>query len=511
LGFDPVFIASEIMASYSAEAPGAFTPYRRSSVVSIPIIAVGCDCSKGRIDVEIRNHHGTVLHSDAYDETPAEHRRFAEVFTDLGERFPNARFLVGIESTGGLERNWLKFFRYQKYMFADFRVLQLNAQTVHAYRTVKLHRAPGDAAAASDIAGYLLAHCEKKVSQPEQESGPIVCYRLIRSLREEEVAYRIRLKGLMVSVHPDLVRFCRSGDLPQWLCALLEKHPTAAALARARVDTVDAIPHITTDRAKELIANAKESVASLTDAASMLTIRMLIRHITQLNEEIAKAQEELLKLIQSRTDSPLSKNVALLESFPGIGSWSAVCLACELGDVTRFANEKAVIAWSGLDPVIEISGDGCHQRGISHRGNGYVRGLLFPLAMSAVRHNPSLKAFYEKLLQRGKPKRLALVAVMAKILRIAFAILRTGKPYNEKHEETRCNQAKEQQKARSIPPQSPLKATPSGLNAPITRKEVQRRKKAAMAKPQARDQSPKNGIDHGTPKAVSTPNNLSKG
>lgn len=479
--------------------------------MSIPIIAVGCDCSKGRIDVEVRNHHGTVLYTGAFDETPAEHRRFAEVLADLRERFPDARFLVGIESTGGLERNWLKFFRLQRYLFSDFRVLQLNAQTVHAYRTVKLHRAPGDAAAASDIAGYLLAHCEKKVSQPEQESGPIVCYRLIRSLRDEEVAYRIRLKGLLVAVHPDLVRFCRSGDLPQWLCELLEKYPTAAALARARVDTVDAIPHISIDRAKELIANAKESVASLTDGASMLTIRMLIRHISQLNEEIANAQAELLKLIQSRTDSPLSKNAALLESIPGIGSWSAVCLACEIGDVTRFANEKAIIAWSGLDPVIEISGDECHQRGISHRGNGYVRGLLFPLAMSAVKHNPSIKTFYEGLLQRGKPKRHALVAVMAKLLRMAFAVLRTGKPYNANYEETRRNQAKDQQKARSIPPQAPLKPTPSGLNAPITRKEVQRRKKAAMSNSQARDQSPKNEIEHGAPKAVSTQNNLSKG
>lgn len=499
------------MASYSAEAPGAFTPCRRSSVVSNPIIAVGCDCSKGRIDVEIRNHHGTVLQTDAYDETPAEHRRFAEAFMDLSERFPDARFLVGIESTGGLERNWLKFFRLQRYLFADFRVLQLNAQTVHAYRTVKLHRAPGDAAAASDIAGYLLTHCEKKVSQPEQESGPIVCYRLIRSLRDEEVAYRIRLKGLLVAVHPDLVRFCRSGDLSQWLCVLLKQYPTAAALARARVETVAAIPHISTDRAKELIANAKESVASLTDESSAMTIRMLIRHITGLNEEIANAQEELLNLIQSKTDSPLSQNVALLKSIPAIGSWSAVCLACEIGDVTRFANEKSLIAWSGLDPVIEISGDECHQRGISHRGNGYVRGLLFPLAMTAVQHNPRLKTFYERLLQRGKPKRHALVAVMAKLLRMAFAILRTGKPYNATYEETRRDQAKEQQKARSIAPQTPRKPTPSGLNAPITRKEVQRRKKAARSNSQARDLSPKNEIEHGTPKAVSTQNNLSKG
>ncbi len=478
------------------------------------IIAIGCDCSKGRIDVEVRNHHGTVLHTGAYDETPAEHRRFAEVLADLRERFADARFLVGIESTGGLERNWLKFFRLEKYLFADFRVLQLNAQTVHAYRTVKLHRAPGDAAAASDIAGYLLAHCENKASQPEPESGPIVCYRLIRSLRDDEVASRIRLKGLLVAVHPDLVRFCRSGDLPQWLCTLLEKYPTAAALARARVETVDAIPHISTDRAKELIANAKESVASLTDAASMMAIRMLIRNINRLNEDIAIAKQELLQIIQSKSDSPLSKSVALLESIPGIGSWSALCLACEIGDVSRFANENAIIAWSGLDPVVEISGDECHQRGISHRGNGYVRGLLFPLAMSAARRNPSIKTFYEGLVQRGKNKRHALVAVMAKLLRIAFAILRTGKPYNANHEETRRVKAQENQKARSTPPQAPQKPlvqTPSGLNAPITRKEVQRRKKAAMFNSQARDQSPKNEIEHGTPKAVSTLNNISKG
>ncbi len=210
----------------------------------------------------------------------------------------------------------------------------------------------------------------------------MVFYRTIRALIQERVAAAQRLQTLLVACHPDLVRFCRYG-LPSWVLALLGAYPTAAHLARARVQTIDALPHIDAERAAELVTNAKCSVASMTDAATAASVRLLTHRLVETEHRIDAAQQELLTLLAAEPGSSLAKAVVLLDSVPGISPWSAACLACEIGDISRFAHEKAIISWAGLDPIAEESGDQRHDYGISHRGNAHIRAMLFPLAMSA--------------------------------------------------------------------------------------------------------------------------------
>ncbi len=455
------------------------------------LIAIGCDSSKGRIDVEIRNHHGSVLHVGAFDDTPDDHLALSRLIDGLRERHPEARLLVGIESTGGMERNWLAFFRREKRWAKTMRVFRLNAAAVHAFRSAQLHRAPGDAAAASDIARFLLEHCAARQPAVEAESGPIVFYRTIRALSVELTATSQRLQTLLVAAQPDLVRFCRYG-LPGWILALLARYPTAAQLAKAAVAQVDAIAHIDGARAAELVENAKRSVASLTDAATAATIRLLVTRIADTQARIDQGRAELQAIITADPESPLAKAVELLDGIPGIAPWSAACLACEIGDPARFAHAKAITAWAGLDPVTEASGDQRHDLGISHRGNAHVRAILFPLAMAGILHNPVLKDFHHRLTTvNGKSHLEALIAVMAKLLRIAHAILLSGKPFDREHEAKRRQQTAAAQAARSATtPETPA-PPPAKLDAPISRREATRRKKAAAPGAKVRDQSPK--------------------
>lgn len=455
------------------------------------LIAIGCDSSKGRIDVEIRNHHGTVLHTGIFDDTPDDHAALSRLVDDLRESYPDARFLVGIESTGGMERNWLTFFRREKRWVKTMRVFKLNATAVHAFRSSQLHRAPGDAAAASDIARFLLERCAQRQPAVEAESGPIVFYRTIRALSGELTATSQRLQTLLVAAQPDLVRFCRYG-VPAWVLALLERYPTAALLARAKPATIDAIPHIDGERAAELVENAKRSVASMTDAATAATIRLLVARMRETQTSIDQGRADLLAIITADPQSPLAKAVDLLDGIPGIAPWSAACLVCEIGDPTRFAHAKAIIAWAGLDPIAEASGDERHDYGISHRGNAHVRAILFPLAMSGVLHNPVLKDFHHRLTTvNGKTHLESLVAVMAKLLRIAHAVMLSGKPFDPAHEAKRKTQADAAQAARANAPAAHPTPPPAKLDAPISQREAKRRKKAAAPGAEVRDQSPK--------------------
>jgi transposase len=477
-------------------------------------IAVGCDVSKGRIDVIIRNQSGSRLPGcGAFDDTHAGHQLLRRVIDDLHERHPEAPILVGLEATGGMERNWLALFRGEKRWVKRLRVHHINVMSLSRYRQMDLRRPPGDAAAADAIAAYLLDHCLNRQPGKAVDTGPIGFYRTIRALIVEQVRNRQRLLSLLVAVHPELVRFTHTG-VPNWVYLVLERYPTASHLARAREQTLAAIPHVGEDRARQLVAAAKESVASMTDAATAATIRMLVAAIRTQGDRVREAQKEMEEIIAADGNGQIAQAVQLLASIPGVGTWTAVCLACEIGDISRFAGPNALVAWAGLDPVIEASGDVRIEKGISHRGNSHVRGVLFMVAMSLTLHNPVLGDFYRRLVVRGKPKRLALVALMAKLLHVAYAILVSGKPFDAEYARKKAQpKAEERQLARAEPTppiaSSQLAVTPDSA-APVSRKEAQnrrlaRKKQAAAGVPRLRDQSPKGIADGPQGHAPTTP------
>ena len=113
----------------------------------------------------------------------------------------------------------------------------------------------------------------------------------------------------------------------------------------------------------------------------------------------------------------------LLASVPGVGPVIARTLIAELPELGHL-NRKQIAALAGLAPYTRQSGQ---WRGRSFIGGGrkVVRTVLFMGAMAARRHNPVLKAFFERLVAAGKPKMAALIAVGRKLLTILNAMLRT--------------------------------------------------------------------------------------
>lgn len=118
----------------------------------------------------------------------------------------------------------------------------------------------------------------------------------------------------------------------------------------------------------------------------------------------------------------------LLASVPGVGPAIARTLIAEMPELGRL-NRKEIAALAGLAPFTRQSGQ---WRGKSFIGGGRtsVRTALFMGAMVAKKHNPVLKAFYDRLVAAGKPKMVALIAVARKLLTILNAILRDQKPWH---------------------------------------------------------------------------------
>src|SRR5213079_3132171 len=106
------------------------------------------------------------------------------------------------------------------------------------------------------------------------------------------------------------------------------------------------------------------------------------------------------------------------------------CLRLEYVSMTRFHSDNAVVAFAGLDPRSHQSGDTETQHGISHRGRSAIRAQLYMAALTAIQHNPVIRAFYLHLCAQGKEHLTAVTACMAKMLRLAYACMITDQPFD---------------------------------------------------------------------------------
>lgn len=146
-------------------------------------------------------------------------------------------------------------------------------------------------------------------------------------------------------------------------------------------------------------------------------LAQLKAHLKQLNEQI----ETLLK-----SDYWKAKR-AILISTPGIGPvTSAVCLS-ELPELGRLS-EKEIARLVGVAPINRDSGKHKGKRKIEG-GRAHVRSALYMATLVATRHNPVIRAFYQRLLKRGKLKKVALTACMHKLLTILNAMMRDNRPW----------------------------------------------------------------------------------
>lgn len=153
----------------------------------------------------------------------------------------------------------------------------------------------------------------------------------------------------------------------------------------------------------------------------------LQEHLRFLDEQIRQIEEQIRKLINS--DPDLRRRTNLLQSITGVGETTAATVLGEMPRLEEFRDAKAVAAYAGLCPSHFESGTIRGRSRISKVGNARLRRSLFLPAIVAMRWNPILKTFAERLKQRGKRGKTVVVAVMRRLLVIAYGVLKSGKPF----------------------------------------------------------------------------------
>lgn len=154
----------------------------------------------------------------------------------------------------------------------------------------------------------------------------------------------------------------------------------------------------------------------------------LKRDLKHLDKEICGIEARLLELVKQ----DLQHQLTLLKSIPGMGIKTALFLIVITDGFKKFETASQLCSYVGITPTIRESGSSVRGRSrISKVGNKKLRNLLFLCAFSACKHNRACREIYERIVNKGKSKKLALIAVANKLLKQAFAIAKSGRPYDE--------------------------------------------------------------------------------
>lgn len=166
---------------------------------------------------------------------------------------------------------------------------------------------------------------------------------------------------------------------------------------------------------------------------SKVVVSSLKRSLKYVQKEMKSLEEKLLILVKQSHQEVLTR----LKTIPGIGNKTAVMLVVLTDGFERFTSASELCSYAGLTPVIRQSGSSVKGRPrISKIGNQKLRNLLFMCSFNACKYNKACRDVYERIVAKGKSKKLALIAVCNKLLKQAFAIAKSGLIYDDTYRST---------------------------------------------------------------------------
>lgn len=201
------------------------------------------------------------------------------------------------------------------------------------------------------------------------------------------------------------------------------------APARSRLELRHFGRHLVQLTDEKTVAHNRLHALSSTQAGPAYLKADLKRAITSLEKRIERIRSHAMALI--RADESILEPFKALTSIVGFAEISAISLISELLVLPKSLSARACVCQAGLDPRVFESGDSVHKPPrISRHGNKYMRRALFYPALAAGQHDPLAAAFRKRLLDKGKKKMQAVVAIMRKLLTVAWVMMKNPQTYN---------------------------------------------------------------------------------
>ena len=382
------------------------------------------------IDVAKRSHEVVLL--DDTGETrgkafsiPNSHAGLSRLIGRVEQANPEQqRVVLGLEATS---HYWLGLYSHLRK--SGHEVVTLNPLQTSAYRRLQIRPVKNDRRDAWCIAEVLRL---EPIVQTALASDAVLGLRHLSRLRSELVDQmadqKRRVLGVLDQVFPEFETVF--GDVfGTTATALLQAHPAPEEIAELDLDQLTSLLHKHSrgrfGRAKaEQIQEVARTSFGVTLALDALTaqLQILLAQIRFLGEQVAELEDRIAAYLEQVPQH--------LTSIPGIGPVLAAAILGEIGDIRRFKNGAALVAYAGIDPIVIQTGEfRARSTRMSKRGSHYLRRALWQAALVAALHDPVLKLLYEEKKRAGKHHIVAVGAVANKLVHIIYAVLRDNKPY----------------------------------------------------------------------------------
>lgn len=389
------------------------------------VVSVGIDVAKDKHDCFILNAEGEIL------ENVFTISNNMEGFMCLLSKIqscttPQDKIKVGLEATGHYSYNLLGFL-----LNNGLTTYVLNPLQTNLYRkSLTLRKTKTDRVDARMIASMLLSDVGLKpytdTSYHNEELKSLTRYRF------DKVQDRAKLKSsvsrLVCILFPELEKLVSTLHMAS-IYALLEEFPGAKQIASANLTHLKNLlstaskGHYGREKAIEIRDAARSSIGSQLSAKS-LELQHTIRLIQELNREIDDIEAEIQKLMDE-LNSPIT-------TIPGVGPQMGAMILAEVGDFSNFDSPDKVLAYAGLSPSTYQSGQlkNCYPH-MEKRGSRYLRYALFNAAKYVCIWDPTFAAYLAKKRSEGKHYFVAISHAAKKLVRLIFALERSGQPYRQ--------------------------------------------------------------------------------
>ncbi len=190
------------------------------------------------------------------------------------------------------------------------------------------------------------------------------------------------------------------------------------------------------DRAEQIQALAKGTFGiNLALDAFTLQLRLLLEQIEFIQEQINVIEEAINQVMEEMRLDENTPYRHVLETIPGIGPVLAASIIGEIGDINRFRNAKALVAFAGLEATVKASGqfEGTRNR-LSKRGSPVLRHSIWMAAVSARRFNPELKEFFDNKRSQGKHTQVATGAVARRLVHLIYSLWKDNRPFDPSYQ-----------------------------------------------------------------------------
>lgn len=339
---------------------------------------IAVDIGKRTCVVCITDKDGSIIEETKYDNNLQEAERFA---SNLDKKYDSKRCLAVCESTGNM---WLK--TYKAFEKNGIDVKLANPLKTKAIAEAKIKTDKLDA--------RILSHLLRSDLIAESYIAP-------ENVREERSLLRLRIN--LVSDRTRVMNRVHS---------LLDKYDL-----KCKYDHIFGVNGVRWLKSIELKGNDQVQLANH------------IKSIEFLNSEIKHIEKQI------STEASENENVKILMSMTGIDCFSAMLIASEIGDISRFRTASKLVSWCGLCPTVHQSGDSIYMGRMKKDGNKKINWIMIQAANTASRTDENrLKKYYTKIAKRHG-HHVAITHVANKMIRIIWAMLTYKQLYNERKKE----------------------------------------------------------------------------